>query len=110
MRSFVILVQAGGPTEVAFAEYRLSQSYLQAVQIEKSFEQVQLYVEICEEKKLSALVHFYGYEAIARAEKARKNETGLLKALEKLKLHFAKLDEDDKKLCEKTYNNLNGLK
>ena len=95
---------AGGPSEVASAEYRLSQSYLQALQIEKSFEHAQLSVESCEVNKASALDHFYGYEAIALAEKARKNDNGYLKAVEKMKLHFEQLSEDDKKWCSKTAN------
>lgn len=93
---------AGGATEVYLAEYRLSQSYLQAWQIEKSFEHAQISVEMCEEHKLSALDFFFGYEAIALAEKARKNENGYLKAVEKMKTHFAQLPEGDKKWCQKT--------
>ncbi len=95
---------AGGPTEVASAEYRLSQSYLQASQIEKSFEHAQLSVEACELNKSSPLDHFFGYEAIALAEKARKNDIGYSKAVEKIKHHFEQLSEDDKKWCEKTLN------
>lgn len=95
---------AGGPSEVASAEYRLSQSYLQALQIEKSFEHAQLSIEVCEANKCSALDFFFGYEAIALAEKARKNETGYLKAVEKMKLHFEQLSEDDNKWCTKTAN------
>ena len=95
---------AGGPSEVASAEYRLSQSYLQALQIEKSFEHAQLSIEACEANKCSALDFFFGYEAIALAEKARKNETGYSNAVEKMKLHFEQLSEDDKKWCSKTAN------
>jgi hypothetical protein len=96
---------AGGPSEVASAEYRLSQSYLQALQIEKSFEHAQLSVEACELNKSSPLDYFFGYEAIALVEKARKNDIGYSKAIEKMKHHFELLSEDDKKWCEKTLNN-----
>ena len=95
---------AGGPSEIASAEYRLSQSYLQASQIEKSFEHAQLSIEACEEYKCSALDYFFGYEAIALAEKARKNDSGYLKAVEKIKIYFEQLSEDDKKWCQKTLN------
>lgn len=90
---------AGGPSEVASAEYRLSQSYLKASQIEKSFEHAQLSIEACD----SPLDFFYGYEALALVEKARKNETGYLKAVEQLKIYFAQLSEEDKKWCEKVF-------
>lgn len=92
---------AGGPSEISMAEYRLSQTYLQAEQIEKSFEHAQLCVELCENNKLSALDHFYGYEVIALAEKSRKNEIGYLKAVERLKLLFEQLSDNNKKWCEK---------
>lgn len=93
---------AGGPSEVASAEYRLSQSYLQASQIEKSFEHAQLSIEACEANKCSALDCFFGYEAIALAEKARSNDIGYSNAVEKIKIYFEQLSEDDKKWCQKT--------
>lgn len=98
---------AGGASEVSAAEYRLSQSYLKAFQIDKSFEHAQLSIEVCEASSnaVSTLDFFFGYEAIALAEKARKNETGYLKAVEKMKFHFDKLSEDDKKWCLKIATN-----
>lgn len=93
---------AGGPSEVASAEYRLSQSYLQASQIEKSFEHAKLSVEACEANKCSILDFFFAYEALALAEKARSNENGYSKAVDKVKFYFEKLSEDDKKWCQKT--------
>jgi hypothetical protein len=95
---------SGGPSEVASAEYRLSQSYLQAAQIEKSFTHAQLSLEVCESNKLPALDCFFGYEALALAERARKSDIGYSKAVEKIKLYFAELSEDDKKWCQKTLN------
>lgn len=93
---------AGGPSEVASAEYRLSQSYLQASQFEKSFEHAKLSIEACEANQCSALDYFFGYEAIALAEKARSNNIGYSKAVEKIKFYFEQLSEDDKKWCQKT--------
>lgn len=95
---------AGGPSEVASAEYRLSQSYLQASQIEKSFEHAKLSVEACELNQCSNLDFFFGYEAMALAEKARNNDNAYSKAVEKIKLYFEQLSEDDKKWCQKTLN------
>jgi hypothetical protein len=97
---------AGGKSEVAMAEYRLSQTYLQAKMIELSYEHAQNCVELCEENQLSSLDHFYGYEALALAEKLRQNELGFLKALEKVKIHFEQLSPEDKKWCEKTLSQL----
>ncbi len=95
---------AGGPSEVASAEYRLSQSYLKANQVDKSFEHAQLSIEVCETHAASHLDFFFGYEALALSEKARKNEMGFIKALEKMRQNFDQLSEDDKKWCTKTMN------
>lgn len=95
---------AGGPSEVASAEYRLSQSYLKANKIEKSFEHAQLSIEVCQAHTASHLDFFFGYEALALSEKARKNEMGYSKAVEKMRQHFDQLTEDDKKWCAKTMN------
>ncbi len=93
---------AGGPAEVASAEYRLSQSYLQALQIEKSFEHAKLCIQVCEVNQCSNLDFFFGSEALALAEKARQNDSEYAIAVEKIKFYFEQLSEEDKKWCQKT--------
>lgn len=95
---------AGGPSEVASAEYRLSQSYLQASQIEKSFEHAKLSVKTCEENQCSNLDFFFAYEALALAEKAGSSDAGYSKTVEKIKFYFEQLSDEDKKWCQTTLN------
>lgn len=97
---------AGGPPQVAMAEYRLSQTYLQAKMRDQSYEHAQECVELCEINKLSSLDHFYGYEALALAERERKNQIGFAKALAKVQLHFQQLSPEDQEQHRATIKNL----
>lgn len=97
---------AGGPKEVSLAEYRLTMSYTQAQMFDESFKHAQNCIEICEENKLSALDLFFGYEALAVAEKNRGNGLGSSKAIEKMKVYFEQLSADDQKWCEATLKKL----
>lgn len=93
---------AGGPTEIATAEYRVSQSYLQAKKFEKSLEHAKLCLKSCEQYKGPALDYFFAYEAIALAEKSLGHHDLYENAVIHLKTTFEKLSDDDKKWCQKT--------
>lgn len=92
--------------EVERAEYRLSQSYLQAAKTEESFIHAQNCVEICSENSAQALEFFFGYEALALAEKAKGNDLGYKTAVAQVKNYFDQLSADDKSWCEKTLKKL----
>lgn len=93
---------AGTWKEVERAEYRLSLSYLQASKLEESFIHAQNCVEICNENSAPALEYFFGYEALALAEKAKGNDLGYKTAVSQVQKYFEQLADDDKSWCETT--------
>lgn len=90
----------GGASEVAMAEYRLSQNYFHLNQIEMAYQHAINSVELCEKNNLSALDCFYAYQALAWVENAKFNDSGLEIAIEKMTNQFNLLSDDDKKWCE----------
>jgi len=88
--------------ELERAEYRLSQSYLQAKMIELSVAHAQNCISICTKNSAPALEFFFGYEALALAEKAKANEQGYKDAIAKLNNYFDQMSSDDKSWCEMT--------
>lgn len=97
---------AGSWKEVERAEYRLSQSYLRAGKSEESFIHAQNCVEICSGNSAPALEFFFGYEALALAEKAKGNALGYETAMTQMKKYFEQLSDDDKSWCEVTLKRL----
>lgn len=97
---------AGTWMEVERAEYRLSQSYLKANDFAKSLAHSQDCLEIAIANNAPPLELFFGYEALALAEKARGNILGFQKALEHIKVNFDLLSSEDKSWCEKTLKKL----
>lgn len=93
---------AGTWLEVERAEYRLSQSYLKAGQFEESLIHAQNCIEISSKNSAPALEFFFGYEALALAEKKKSNDLGYKTAVEKNKIYFEQLSEDDKSWCLNT--------
>lgn len=86
----------GGPEETAVGEYRLSQSYLKADQIEDAYVHAQESIEACVEHNLTPINHFYGYETLAMAEVRRANRAGASKAFEKMEENYGRLTEEEK--------------
>lgn len=93
---------AGGPSEVASAEYRLSQTYLQAGLIELSLTHAQISLDRC----TTDLDFFFAHEAVALAAKKLELNDLYKQSVQKLELSFSKLSEDDKKWCQATLNKL----
>jgi hypothetical protein len=79
---------AGGPAEVAMAEYRQAMTYLKADGLDQALVHAKLCLEVCEKNKVGALDMFYAYEVNAIIAKAKAKET------------FNQLPEGDKKWCE----------
>ena len=90
---------AGTWMQIERAEYRLSQTYLKAGNLKKALEHAQNCIEISNENSAPALELFFGYEALALAEKARNNNIGFSKAVEQVISLFDKLNNDDKSWC-----------
>lgn len=90
----------GGPSEVAMAEYRLSQNYYHLGQIDLAYKHALLSIELCEKNNLSAMDCFYAYETLALVEKVKNNEAGFEMAVQKVKQQFELISANDKKWCE----------
>lgn len=97
---------AGTWLQVERAEYRLSQTYLKAGDLVRSLEHAQTCLEIAQENNAPSLEFFFGYEALALAERARGNAIGYSKAAQQVKSYFDKLSDDDKSWCEASLKKL----
>jgi tetratricopeptide (TPR) repeat protein len=97
---------AGTWLQVERAEYRLSQTYRKAGDLVRALEHAQVCLEIAQENNAPALELFFGYEALALAEKARGNAIGFAKALEQTRAQFGMLGAGDKSWCEPTLRKL----
>lgn len=97
---------AGTWLEVERAEYRLAMSYLKSGDLVRSLKHAQIGLEIMQENNAPALEFFFGYEALALAEKAKGNAVGFTMAYEQAKANFEKLSEDDKSWCILALTNL----
>jgi tetratricopeptide (TPR) repeat protein len=97
---------AGTWMEVERAEYRLSQTYLKAGDFVKSLEHAQDCLEIAIANDAPPIELFFGYEALALAERAKGNVLGFQKAMEHIRLNFDKLSAEDKTWCEATLKRL----
>ncbi len=92
--------------EIERAEYRLAMTYLAAVDLSVSFNHAQACLEISREHAAEPLELFFGYEALASVEKARKNELGFSKAIEHMKVAFDGLSVDDRSWCARYLSKL----
>jgi tetratricopeptide (TPR) repeat protein len=90
---------AGTWKEIERAEYRLSQSYLQAGQFEKSLQHAKSCLEICEQNSAPPLEVFFGYEALALVEKARGQKAASDGAVAQMKVLYEIMPEDEKPWC-----------
>lgn len=91
---------AGNWNQVAYAEYRLTMTYVQANEFAKALQHAQQFAELCQEYKAEDRDFFYCYEALAVVERARKNEIGFKKAVDQAKSYFEKLSAEHKAWCE----------
>jgi hypothetical protein len=91
---------AGGWLEVERAEYRLAISSLQAGQLNQAWKHAQECLEISKKNQALPLELFFGFEALARVEKARDQEAGFSEAATRLKEQFKKMNADNQAWCE----------
>ncbi|MBC7537796.1 MAG: hypothetical protein H7281_03185 [Bacteriovorax sp.] len=91
---------AGTWKEIERAEYRLSQTYLQAGLLNESLLHAQTCLEINSQNNNEPLEIFFGYEAVALASRAMKNDAGYNDAVLKMKIAFSNLSADDQSWCK----------
>jgi len=97
---------AGTWNQVAYAEYRLTMTFVQANDLAKALQHAQLFRDICIENKAEDRDMFYCYEALAVVERAQKNSASFQKAVEQAKTYFEKLSAEHKTWCEPEMKNL----
>ena len=91
---------AGTWKETERAEYRLSKTYLQASNYDKSFSHARNCIEICEKNGAPAIEFFFGYEAIALAERARGQKVRYEFAVGQMKKYLNEVPENEKPWCQ----------
>lgn len=91
---------AGTWKETERAEYRLSKTYLQAGKYDESLLHAQKCIEICQKNAAPALEFFFGYEALALAEKVRGQKCGFESAVNQMKKYYSEMPEDEKPWCK----------
>ena len=97
---------AGSWLEIERAEYRLALTYLAAGELSPALEHAQICIEISKENAAEPMEFFFGFEALAKVERSRGNETGFARALDQMRENFEKLNADDKSWCEAILKNL----
>lgn len=88
------------------AEYRLAHAYLKAGNVAKALEHAHNCLEICARNSAPALELFFGNEALAFVENARRNQFGFESAVRNAKEHFQKLSGSDQAWCAKSLHAL----
>ena len=81
-------------------------TYLKAEDLVQALEHSQTCLEIAQENDAPAVEMFFGYEVLALVERARANSIGFSKAVGHAKLHFEKLNNEDKAWCEPSLEKL----
>jgi hypothetical protein len=97
---------AGTWNQVAYAEYRLTMTFVQANELAKALRHAQLFSEICQENQAEDRDLFYCYEALAIVERARKNDIGFKKAVAQATIYFERLDAEHRAWCLPEMNRL----
>jgi hypothetical protein len=91
--------RAGGWLETERAEYRLAKCWLAAGGLPQAREHAQRCLAIVRDNGNVALEAFFGWEALAAAERAAGNALGHAQALAEAEAAFARLDEADRGWC-----------
>jgi hypothetical protein len=100
---------AGTFTHVERAEYRLARSCLEAGEIEASSKHAEACIAICGVHGADAREVFFGYEALARARAAARDELGFHKALAEARRSFASATAEQQVQCRASLERLEKL-
>lgn len=99
--------KAGTWLETERAEYRLAMSWLAAGDAARSRTHAQACLDlIAAQSEPPALERFFGWEAMARAERAAGDDAAFAAARERVAAAFAELSDDDKSWCQPTLDAL----
>ena len=90
---------AGTWKETERAEYRLSQTFLQAARYDESLLHALACLEICEINSAPALEFFFGYETLALVEILRGQKDRYTGAVQQMKKYYSQLPESEKPWC-----------
>jgi len=93
---------AGTWLETERAEYRLAMTWMQADDLAQAREHAQACLEIVEANGSVALEAFFGWEALARVERATGNRTGHAHALAMASQAFERIGADDQGWCRES--------
>lgn len=97
---------AGTWLQVERAEYRLSMTFLKAADVRQALIHAQNCLKIIEQNKGEPLEAYFGYEALALAERARGNLLGYQNAANRAKENFEFLKPEDKPWVQESLNRL----
>lgn len=97
---------AGSWKEIERAEYRLAKTYLAAQILDRAFEHAEKCLEIVSQNNNEPLEVFFGQEALALVEKARKNQLGYEEAKKNMSEAFTKLSSEDQSWCKTSLDKL----
>ncbi|MDP1648618.1 MAG: hypothetical protein Q8M01_10510 [Rubrivivax sp.] len=97
---------AGTWLETERAEYRLAMTWLQAGDPAQARHHAQLCLALVHDNGGVALERFFGFEALALAERAAGNAAGHALAVAQASVAFAALDEGDRGWCQPTLDKL----
>lgn len=97
---------AGSWKEVERAELRLARTYLEAQILDRAFEHAEKCLEIIAAHNNEPLEVFFGQEALALVEKARKNQIGYEEARTNMQEAFKLLSADEQSWCKASMDKL----
>ncbi len=92
--------RAGTWLEIERAEYRLAMTWLKAGDLDQARTHAQQCLGIVAANDGAALERFFGWEALARVERAAGHTPGHRQALAQAEAAFAALDESDRGWCQ----------
>jgi hypothetical protein len=92
--------RAGGWLEIERAEYRLAEAWRHAGDFVEARRHAQQCLEIVNEHGAPALEAFFGWEALALAERDAGHAAGHARARANAREAFERLEDDDRKWCE----------
>ncbi|MBI5719799.1 MAG: hypothetical protein HZC37_19175 [Burkholderiales bacterium] len=101
--------RAGTWLEVERAEYRLAISWLKAPDLAAARRHARKCLDLVREHEAPALEWFFGFEALARVERALGNGPAAQRAVQDMKAAFERLDEGDREWCRPSLEKLSRL-
>lgn len=99
---------SGTWVEVERAEYRLAKIFLKADILDLAYIHAENCLEIIANNGNDPLEYFFGLEAMALIENARKNSLGYYEAFRSMRATLAKINPEDREWCKNTLQKIAG--